>query len=182
MITQINQLRNTQIENSMHMQSAMSSLRVHIDGRFKMVQKNIDRMNPLYRKQTEAATNRNPASGLSFTKNGELIQTRGKPARLSKRCRNLNFLWQEWLVGLEGNEATKDFKSFKRRKVKSVFSKRMHIWRCVAKHVNAGHTAEIAINRIYGCFGYNLSVTKIILAIQASLSHYGALGHPNLRV
>lgn len=86
------------------------------------------------------------------------------------------------MVGLEGHKAAKDFTSLERGRVKSVYSKRLHIWRCVAKHVNAGHTAEVAIDRIYSCFGHTLSVTKIIHAIQASIVYYGPLGHPNLSV
>ena len=178
-MTQINQLRITQVEKALETQASLSSMRLHLDCRFDQQQRNINRMNPLYRKRNLAEQERAP----SFNENGDYNATPlQRPARLSKRIRTLNLLWDEWLVGLDGNKPALDFTTQERGKVKHMYSKRMHVWKCITLQVHGGLTAEIAIDRIYACFGANLSVTKIIQAFQAAQKCYGPNGHPNLRV
>ena len=179
MMSQMNQLRIQQVENAMSTIAALSAIRSHFDSRFDQQQRNINRMNPLYRKRSAAEQDRHPAFDELGNFNAAPLQ---RPARLAKRIRSLNLLWDEWLVGLDGHKPAMDFTSSERGKVKFVYSKRLHVWKCVSRHVNAGHTAEIAIDRIYSCFGASLSVTKVIQAFQAALKFYGPLGHPNLRV
>ena len=101
---------------------------------------------------------------------------------LTNQSRNLSELWDEWLVGVGGNLPAKDFTSQERGKVKHKFLKRMHVWRCISRHVNASFQAETAIKLIYGVFGNNLSVTKIIRSFQLATRDHGPTGHPNLRV
>ena len=180
MVSQMSQLRINQVEGAIETQSAISAMRHHFDCRFDKQQRNINRMNPLYRKRSQAEQDRGAAFNANGGYNGDGVLQR--PAKLTKRIRSLNLLWDEWLVGLDGNKPAMEFTSQERGKVKFVYSKRMHVWRCVTRLVNAGITAEVAIDHIYACFRANMSVTKIIRAFQAAQIFYGPLGHPNLRI
>ena len=105
-----------------------------------------------------------------------------RPAQLSRNVNSLGALWDEWLIGLNGNKPAKDFTSRERGANRHKYSKRLHVWRCISRHVGAGFSAEVVIDRIHQCFGYNLSVTRIIKAFQDANREYGPDGHPNLRV
>ena len=118
-MTQMNQLRITQVENALETQAALSSMRLHLDCRFDKQQRNINRMNPLYKRRTLAEQERTEA----FNENGVYNATPlRRPARLAKRIRTLNLLWDEWLVGLDGNKPALDFTTQERGKVKHMYS------------------------------------------------------------
>ena len=175
-MTQLNQLRTHQVENGMTSQMLLSSMRQHLDQQFDKMFNNISRMAPMFRKQVQGI--------IVGEGTAEIVgrSTKRCPARLLKLVRTLNILWHEWTLGLEGNLPAKDFNSSERGKVKFLYSRRMHVWRCISRHIHAGMTAEIAIDRIYQCFGHRLSVTGIIKAFQNSIKQHGPTGHPNLRV
>ena len=169
MVTQMQKIVANQSEDRIVVQQAFSTLRVHTDMQFKKIANNIARSNPLNLRRL--------ARGNDYTRSGLR-----KRAVLSNQIQNLHHLWDEWLVWLEGNLPAKEFSSIERGKVKHKYSKRMHVWRCISKHVNAGFSAEQAIDRIYTVFGHNLSVTKIIKSFQNAIRDHGARGHPNLVV
>ena len=68
-----------------------------------------------------------------------------RPAQLSRNVNSLGALWDEWLIGLNGNKPAKDFTSRERGANRHKYSKRLHVWRCISRHVGAGLSAEVAI-------------------------------------
>ena len=101
------------------------------------------------------------------------------PARLSRCPKTLFDLWHEYQFGLSGCKPAKEFTLIERGKAKSVFCRRKVFWDVVVKLVNAGHTSEVAIDKVYACYGRNTSVTKILLKMVQDRK---TGGHPNLRV
>ena len=100
-------------------------------------------------------------------------------ARLSRCPKTLFDLWHEYQFGLSGCKPAKEFTLIERGKAKSVFCRRKVFWDVVVKLVNAGHTSEVAIDKVYACYGRNTSVTKILLKMVQDRK---TGGHPNLRV
>ena len=101
------------------------------------------------------------------------------PAKLSQCPKTLFDLWQEYQFGLSGCKPAKEFNLLERGKTKSVFCRRKVFWDVIVKLVNAGHTSEVAIDKVYGCYGRTTSVTKILLKMVQDRK---TGGHPNLRV
>ena len=66
-----------------------------------------------------------------------------------------------------------------RGKVKSVYCRRKVFWDVITSLVDASHTSEVAIDKIYACYGMSKSVTTISLYMVQDRK---AGGHPNLRV
>ena len=179
-MTQLNQLRQHAVETCITSQSSMSSMRSHLDVQFDKMFNNITRMAPMFRKHIEGTIVGEGVGQRAIGATGR--SSIRAPVQLSKLVRTLSMLWHKWTLGLDGNLPAKDFLSVERGKVKFLYSRRAHVWRCISWHINAGISAEIAIDRIYTCFGHSLSVTGIIKAFQNSIKQHGALGHPNLRV
>ena len=88
---------------------------------------------------------------------------RRMPAKLSRSPKTLFDLWHEYQFGLNGCKPAKDFTLEERGKVKSVYCRRKVFWDVVASLVNAGHTSEVAIDKVYACYGRVKSVTTILL-------------------
>lgn len=153
----------------------LSSLCLHLDMQFDKMFNNISWMAPMFWKRAQGVI-----VGEGTWEVGQ--SPTQPPAHLSKLVQTLNLLWYEWTLGLEGNLPEKDFISTKPGWVKFLYSRRMHVWWCISRHINAGMTAKIAIHQIYQCFGHRLSVTGIIKASQCSIKHHGSNGHPNLWV
>merc|ERR1712150_375032 len=101
------------------------------------------------------------------------------PARLSRCPKTLFDLWHEYQFGLSGCKPAKEFTLIERGKAKSVYCRRKVFWDVVVKLVNAGHTSEVVIDKVYACYGRNTSVTKILLKMVQDRK---TGGHPNLRV
>jgi Transcriptional activator of glycolytic enzymes len=102
-----------------------------------------------------------------------------RPATLSRNPKTLFSLWREYIDGLGGRKAAKDFTSAERGQVKSMYHRRKVVWDTVALLVRAGHTAETAIERIYDSYGRSETVTRII---GKMLRDRRTGGHPNLRM
>ena len=100
-------------------------------------------------------------------------------AKLYRSPKTLFDLWHEYQFGLNGCKPAKDFTLEERGKVKSVYCRRKVFWDVVASLVNAGHTSEVAIDKVYACYSRGKSVTTILLNMVQDRKNGG---HPNLRV
>jgi hypothetical protein len=110
----------------------------------------------------------------------EEIRTRIKKAELSKCPRTLHELWMEYEFGTGGRKAAKDFTAAERGgKNKFKYCRRKIFWDIIKVHVAANVAANIAIDRVYTCYGKKLSVTKIIEKLQKDRP---SGGHPNLQL
>ena len=103
--------------------------------------------------------------------------SRPKPAKLSRCPRSLYDLWKEYEVGLGGCKAAKDFTRAERGDNRHVYSKRNHVWKLIGGMVRAGHSSDVAIDKIYDVYGHNTSVTDIIKRI---IQDNKIGGHPAL--
>ena len=99
---------------------------------------------------------------------------------LSKRPKDLNTLWEEYLFGIGGRVPAKNFTSVQKGQVKAQYYQRNLVWKCISQLTNKGHTAESACEKIYQAYGSNLSVSMIIKKMQVDNKN-GADGHPDLR-
>ena len=102
-----------------------------------------------------------------------------QPATLISNPRNLATLWREYMEGIGGRKAAKDFNASDRGRVKRVYHFRKVVWDTISSLVRAGDTVEVAIDKIYGAYGQNLSVTKITRCLLRDQRNGG---HPSLRV
>ena len=83
-------------------------------------------------------------------------------ALLSKGPKNLYILWDEWVDGMGGNKPARLFTMCERGKNKSLYSRRKVFWDKVSEYVKAGKSANEAIDKIYGVYGHEKSVTEIL--------------------
>lgn len=102
------------------------------------------------------------------------------PALLSAHPRTLHNLWAEWEIGIGGRKAARNFSAHERGRVKHKFTRRKVFWDAVRWQVRLGHTAEVAIDRIYDLYGRNRSVTYILNALRRDRRLHNGL-HPTLR-
>ena len=79
----------------------------------------------------------------------------------------LNDLWTELLFVFGGRKPAKDFirEESGHKKKKFMYCRCKTFWDMVRRNVDAGVSAEVAIDRIYAAYGRQLSVTKILSAI-----------------
>lgn len=98
---------------------------------------------------------------------------------LSPLPRTLYDLWTEYQYGIGGRKAAKDFTATERGRVKYSYHRRKVVWDVIAGLVRAGHTSNVAIDRIYDVYGRGQSVTNIINRMRRDRAQGG---HPNLRV
>ena len=99
-------------------------------------------------------------------------------AELSKTTINLYDLWTKYTNGIGGQKPAKDFTYTEKAKFKFKYCRRKVVWDCVAKHVNAGYMAAVAIDRIYQCYDVNQKMSSIITSMVQDKKRGG---HPNLR-
>ena len=74
-------------------------------------------------------------------------------AKLYCSPKTLFDLWHEYQFGLNGCKPAKEFTLEERGKVKSVYCRRKVFWDVITLLVNAGHTSEVAIDKVYACYG-----------------------------
>jgi hypothetical protein len=98
---------------------------------------------------------------------------------LSPIPRNLHILWTEYITGIGGRKPAMEFSQYERGRVKHKYCRRNVVWTMVDNLVRSGLTCEVAIDRIYGIYGSQTCVTKIINAIKKDIEK-GTL-NPNLR-
>ena len=99
---------------------------------------------------------------------------------LSKNLISVFTLWKEYEKGLGGRKAAKLFTATKRGRIKALYHCQKVVWDTIATLVHARHTANMAIDKIYQCYGEGLSVTRIINGMLRDRHEQG--GHPNLCV
>ena len=99
------------------------------------------------------------------------------PANLSKCPRDLYVLWAEYEVGLGGNKPARQFTPAERGKVKFKYCRRKIVWDVIDRMINAGTTAQVAIDRIYEEYG-QLPVNKMIDELKKARA---SGGNPRLR-
>jgi hypothetical protein len=132
----INRLDKSQAENQQQLQKHMSELRCYTATQCKQVHTKINRF---------AAS---PARRLGKTRSGvsnasvchTLNNTYNSTAKLSSCPRNILLFWQEYLYGLEGNKAAKNFTSVERGRVKLKSCCQKCFWEVMVKLCNAGFT------------------------------------------
>jgi hypothetical protein len=87
----------------------------------------------------------------------------GMMATLMPTPRSLHDLWSEYLHGVGGRKPARLFSYTERGGCsKHRYSRRKIVWDTLSGLVRQGHTLEIAIDKIYGVFGGQTCVTKII--------------------
>ena len=75
-------------------------------------------------------------------------------------------MWMEYELGIGGKKATKLFTSKERGKDRYRYSKRLIFWEKIALMVRAGWTSTTSINKVINHYGTNLSVTRLLKAMQ----------------
>ena len=88
-------------------------------------------------------------------------------AELSPTPRTLYILWQEYQEGIGGRKPARLFTREERGKVKHKYCRRKLVWDRVSLLINAGHTAQVACDRIYDVYGQSATVTAIINGLKA---------------
>ena len=100
-------------------------------------------------------------------------------AKLYRSPKTLFDLWHEYQFGLNGCNPAKEFALEERGKVKNVYCRRKVFWDVITLLVNVGHTSEVAIDKVYVCYGRGKSVTTILLNMVQDRKRGG---HPNLQI
>jgi len=103
-----------------------------------------------------------------------------RPADLSSTPRTLYALWDEFVIGIGGRKPASEFTREERGRVKFKYCRRKVIWDRVRLLINAGLTAQVAIDRIYDVYGQSKSVTDIIKALKKDINNNTV--HESLRV
>ena len=77
------------------------------------------------------------------------------PATLSNNSRSLVLLWQEYKFGINGRKPAEQFTLAERNRKpnKQKYYRRNMVWRTIARLVQAGLTAEVAVERIHRVYG-----------------------------
>ena len=88
-------------------------------------------------------------------------------AELFKGIKNLYDLWHEYKFGLAGNKAAKHFTSRERGKCRFMYSRRKVFWDMIQKMINAGHTSDSAVDKVYLVYGRSLAFTYILKKVVA---------------
>jgi Transcriptional activator of glycolytic enzymes len=86
------------------------------------------------------------------------------PATLSPSPRTLHVLWEEWENGIGGRKPASTFTEHEsgNKHLKSTYSRRKAFWSLVCHLVRRGHSSQDAINRIYGVYGHDLTISRIL--------------------
>ena len=92
----------------------------------------------------------------------------------------LQQLWQEYISGLGGRKAAKDFTAYERGQCKCKYSRRKIFWDVVVANVRANRLATDVIDHIYAYYGANQSVTTIINKLRKD-KRQGTLS-PSVRI
>ena len=69
------------------------------------------------------------------------------------------------MFGIGGNKRTKDFTSQERGALRFKYYKRNVFWKKVLELIQAGYIANVAIDKIYQCYGVGSATTSIINAM-----------------
>ena len=176
LFAQVNSLRQQIDELRDTSQSNASALQTDIQRQFAVLNRNVRRI---------AIAPACPVNRAEVTQTGDDEPTSERGAvpfvsTLSPTPRTLFDLWTEYQYGIGGRKPAKDFAAAERGKVKYNYHRRKVVWDAIAALVRAGHTSDVAIDRIYEIYGQNQSVTAIINRMRRDRRTHGE--HPNLRV
>lgn len=161
-------MKRRQEELNASWMSALAEFRATVDARFKVLGDNIKRIRVAPVVHTAANALAVEADEVSVT------------ATLSPRPPNLFILWEEWLVGVGGRKAAKNFTSSERGKVAYNYSLRNCFWSVVDTMVRSGITSDVAIDRVMAVYGAGTSVTNVCRAMRKDKAlEHGV--HPSLR-
>ena len=72
-------------------------------------------------------------------------------------------MWKEYIQGIGGNKAAREFTAAERGKNKCKYSRRKIFWRLAVKLVDRGLSADQVIDRIYTAYGPKSPTTIINL-------------------
>ena len=89
----------------------------------------------------------------------------GRPAVLSMP-RDLYQLWNEYTTGLNNNKPASQFTAMERGRFKHKYTRRKVFWDWLKTMINAGHTVNISIDRLYQVYGRDKSVTRILNSLR----------------
>ena len=158
-------------------------VRHHHAKQLEIINKNLKRiaMQPVLR-PSDLLRSRRRAAGDEVQEDEEETErevVQRMKAKLYRSPKTLFDLWHEYQFGLNGCKPAKEFTLEERGKVKSVYCRRKVFWDVITSLVNAGHTSEVAIDKVYGCYGRGKSVTTILLNM---IQDRKKGGHPNLQV
>ncbi len=101
-------------------------------------------------------------------------------ATLMPTPRSLHDLWSEYLHGVGGRKPARLLSYTERGRSKHRYSRRKIVWDSVSGLNQQGHTSELAIDKIYGVYSGQTSVTKIINGLKRDKKE-GTLS-PKLRI
>jgi hypothetical protein len=182
-LIQMQQLKQQIATQYDHLQQSVTNLRSEISDKHQIIQRNINRIfiqpprqgTQQQRRERENHENNNIEAALQLNEEAP----RQLLAALSKTPRSLFDLWIEYTSGIGGNKPAKDFTFVERGFCKFKYCRRKVVWDCISAHVNAGHLAAVAIDRIYQAYGRNQTVSTII---NAMIQDKKRDGHPNLRI
>ena len=96
-------------------------------------------------------------------------------ARLSPTPRSLHTLWLEYQQGIGGRKAAKLFTPEERGRVKHKYCMRKPFWDLVARMVQNGYTAHVAIDKIYKTYGRLGSLTNILREIKKERGNHSLI-------
>ena len=94
-------------------------------------------------------------------------------AKLSKRPSSLFTLWQEYIHGLDGRKAAKDFTSAERGRCRVTYCFRNAFWSVVANMVRSCLTSDDAIARVQVAYGDSQSVSDVLRKMRSDKSLQG---------
>jgi hypothetical protein len=180
-LSNMQQLRQQMATQYDTLQQSFNNLRSEIHAKHNIIQKNINRIfiqpprQATRQQQREREQNNNLEEAAALFNE---VQPNQYVAELSKTPRTIFDLWTEYQTGLGGRKAAKDFTFKERGKCKFKYCRRKVVWDCIVRHVNAGHLAAVAIDKIYQCYGHSSNVSYII---NAMVNDKKTGGHPNLR-
>ena len=184
LVTQLNTIERRFNEFQESVRNNNGDLRTDIGRQLATLNRNIRRLYvvPAYRRAAGEQNDNNGGNGGGGAQNGGDGQGDAAvpfASTLSRTPRTLYDLWTEYEYGIGGRKPAKDFTATERGRVKYMYHRRKVVWDKVAELVRAGHTAQVAIDRIYQAYGRNQSVTTIINRMRSDRQNGG---HPNLRV
>ena len=154
-------------------ESKTSTMTKHFDNAFNTINKNVNRIAiqpPRMATQEQVHYNNDRLEN----------EINNPPASLSRCPRSLFDLWTEYVYGIGGNKAAKDFNYKERGHCKYIYCKRKVVWDAIDHLVRSrpNYTAIMAIDEIHHCYGQGLSVTAIINLMKKDKARGG---HENLR-
>ena len=149
-----------------NLQASFEALKVEVRSQgssLRRLGQRIDRNPVNLIRNANAQARRN--QGLPVVPVEQQVANANSSATLHPSPRTIQLLWQEWMEGIGGRKAAKDFTREERGRCKCKYSRRKIVWDLIQTQVNANRMATDVINQIYSHYG-GLSVTAIINRIR----------------